>query len=161
MNVATICYLLKTMVNFANMLYNKLRLCYTWTLVWTWRKTPVAKLFLFSFSLYLWVVNNSGTVHTPVLNQSYAYLGHFLHVLCNEDYFQLRFAWLSIPFLFCVTYFFIQPQDTCKLQVYSQKRDRLKNCGNTRVIERGKRYIMLFIFSIHIPKRVQRYFHFA
>ena len=35
MNVATICYLFKTMVNFANMLLNRLRLCYTWTLVWT------------------------------------------------------------------------------------------------------------------------------
>ena len=49
MNVATICYLFKTIVNFANMLLKRLRLCYTWTLVWTWRKTPVAKLFLFCF----------------------------------------------------------------------------------------------------------------
>ena len=58
MTMATIYYPSKTMANFANMLLNRLKLCYTFK-VWTWRKIPLAKLFLCSFCLYLWIINNS------------------------------------------------------------------------------------------------------
>ena len=58
MTMVTIYYPSKTMANFANMLLNRLKLCYTFK-VWTWRKIPLAKLFLCSFGLYLWIINNS------------------------------------------------------------------------------------------------------
>ena len=129
MNVATICYLFKTMVNFANMLLNRFRLCYTWTLVWTWRKTPIAKLFLFFFfSLYLWVINNSLAqyIHlncftvTHIKGTSCMYYAMKTIFSCDLRDFQYPFVLCDIPSN-CRHYVSFN-HETCELQVYHQKR---------------------------------------
>ena len=72
---------------------------------------------------------------------------HWLHGSINRVLW--RFAWRSIPFcLFCVTY----PR-TVGIRFHSATRHMLvasiarsKDCRITRIIERGKRYVILFIF---------------
>ena len=133
--------LFKTMVNFANMLLKRLRLCYTWTLVWTWRKTPIAKLFLFFFfSLYLWVINNSLAqyIHlycftvTRIKDTSCMYYVTKTIFSCDLHDFQYPFVCLTYLLIISIMFHSATRCVSCKYIV--RREDRSKNFWNIRVL---------------------------